>query len=148
MYFVLISILIGVAAYLYHWFVRTHPIPALTNQPAHTVNFEAVVPTIMEEEITLELPDDFAKEWEQHKPVLIEEADTVLLLEAEKLVSEVETIVASKVDVYEKLQQVIPGFALLHKTDYYDPINTFIAMAVKSETGIELSEKELAGLWD
>lgn len=115
-----------------------------------TVQFDSVVPTYGNEAdlLELELAPSFEDEWENHKPVLIEEADTVLLLEAEKLIALTEKITASKVDVYGKLQAVVPGFMLLHKTKYYEPVNQFIALTVKSECGIELSEKELAALWD
>ncbi|MES2329663.1 MAG: hypothetical protein V4539_08680 [Bacteroidota bacterium] len=148
MYFVLAAIVLSVCAYFYRHFYQPHPLPALTNKVSQTVNFEAVVPIISEEEITLELDPDFEKEWEQYKPVLIEEADTVLLLEAEKLVSEVELIAASKIDVQNKLHELIPGFALLHKTKYYEPVNEFIAQTVLKECDLQLDEKQLAALWN
>jgi hypothetical protein len=147
MYFVLIAIVLGVGSYLYHWFYRPDLIPVLSAKNNPTVKYEAVVPLAMPDEITLELGEDFEKEWEQYKPVLIEEADTVLLLEAEKLITEVEAIAVSKEDVLNKLQQLIPGFALLHKTEYYEPCNKFIFLTVQRECGLELTEKELAALW-
>lgn len=147
MYFVLLGILLGVGSYLHHWFYGSSPLPALSSKPNQKVKYEAVVPLAGQDEITLELSEEFEKEWEQYKPVLIEEADTVLLLEAEKLVTEVEVIAKSKFRVYEKLKELIPGFALLHKTEYYEPCNKFIFLTLQRECGLELTEKELASFW-
>jgi hypothetical protein len=147
MLLVLAIMLLGGSVYLYHLFAVTRIVPVSGSEGPGVVNFESVVPTAFDEEITLELDPDFEKEWEQYKPVLIEEADTVLLLEAEKLVAGVEAIVASKEDVYGKLCLLVPGFSLLYKTDYYEPVNKFIFLSVQSECGIELTESELAALW-
>jgi hypothetical protein len=143
----LIAVLIGISFWLYYWFVLQRKVPVLEVGISAVANFDAVVPTAFGEEIILELDPDFEKEWEQYKPVLIEEADTVLLLEAEKLVAGVESIAASKEDVYGKLCLLVPGFSLLYKTDYYEPVNKFIYLTVQSECGIELTQSELAALW-
>jgi hypothetical protein len=148
MYFVLIAALLSIASHLYHSFVHVKTFPAGPSKISQNLNFEAIVPAISQEEITLELGSDFEKEWEQYKPVLIEEADTVLLLEAEKLVSEVETIAASKVDVHGTLQSLTPSFALLHKTKCYEPVNEFIFQTLLRECNLQLDERELAALWN
>ena len=137
----LIAILIGAALYGYYWFLGKKTQPAIvTHNPVH---FEAIVPTAEAEEMEL----SFEEEWELNKPVLIEEADTVLLLEAEKLVTDVDAIVKTNHDVYLKLKQAIPGYALLHHTEYYEPVNRFIEQTVKRECQIELTDVELAALW-
>lgn len=150
----LIILLTGLAAFISFRIFLRKPTIALSSAGAgqsSTVKYDSVVPTYgtnaCEEILEMELVS-FEEEWEKAKPVLLEEADTVLLLEAEKLISEVETIAASKVDVYSKLQRVIPGFMLLFKTKYYDPVNEFIALTVNRETGVELSERELTALWN
>jgi hypothetical protein len=149
----LMVLLTGLAAFLSLRIFLRKPSTLLATTGAGqstTVQFESVVPTYggaEEELLEMELVS-FEEEWEKHKPVLIEEADTVLLLEAEKLIAEVETIAASKVDVYAKLQTAIPGFMLLHKTKYYEPVNQFIYLTVQRECATELCEKELAALWD
>jgi hypothetical protein len=150
----LIVLLAGLAAFIgLRIFLRKSTIQFATTGTGQstTVKYDSVVPTYGsktgEELLEMELVS-FEEEWEKAKPVLIEEADTVLLLEAEKLISEVETIAASKVDVYGKLQMAIPGFMLLFKTKYYEPVNEFISLTVNRETGIELSEKELVALWN
>ena len=146
MNFVLISLLAVAAAFTYLKYFSVKPEPALAK--SHTVQFESVVPIAMgEEELVMEYDPTFDEDWENNKPVLIEEADTVLLLEAEKLITDVEEIVKSNQDVYTKLKQVIPGYMLLHRTEYYEPVNRYIQQAVQHSCGIELSEKELVALW-
>ena len=143
---VLISLLAVTAAFAYLKYFSIKPEPALAK--SHTVHFESVVPTAMsEEELTMEYNPKFDEDWENNKPVLIEEADTVLLLEAEKLITDVEEIVKSNQDVYTKLKQVIPGYMLLHRTEYYEPVNRFIQQTVQHTCGIDLSEAELVSLW-
>jgi hypothetical protein len=125
---------------------------------AQNVSFESVVPTFTNAKATeetdaweLEYTPSFEEEWEKNKPVLIEEADTVLLLEAEKLITEVQQVVENKQlkkeDVFDKLKAIVPGYLLLHRTDYYDPINLFIFRTLQTECSIELSETQLASLW-
>jgi hypothetical protein len=150
----LIVILTGLAAFIsLRIFLRKPTIQLAATGTGQSTNlkYESVVPTYGrntgEEALEMELVS-FEEEWEKAKPVLLEEADTVLLLEAEKLISEVETIAASKVDVYGKLEMAIPGFMLLFKTKYYEPVNEFIAFTVNRETGVELSERELTALWN
>ncbi len=147
MYLLIACILLTGTFFLRRWLLTKQVVPVLAAQSFQQTNYEAIVPLAEVEELTIELETDFDKEWELYKPVLIEEADTILLLEAERLVSEVESIAASKVDVYGKLQQLIPGFLMLHKTEYYDPINKLIFLTVQSECDIELSEQQLAALW-
>jgi len=147
MYHLIACILLTGAFFLRRWLLTKQVVPVLAAQSFQQTNYEAIVPLAEVGELSIELETDFDKEWELYKPVLIEEADTILLLEAERLVSEVESIAASKVDVYGKLQQLIPGFLMLHKTEYYEPINKLIFLTVQSECHIELSEQQLAALW-
>lgn len=148
MYLIFACLFLGVAWYFRKWFLPEKHIPAFISPVVGaTTPFQSVVPLAETEELTIELDNDFDRHWEMYKPVLIEEADTVLLLEAEKLITEVETIAAAKEDVYGKLKDLIPGFLMLHKTDYYEAINTFIFQTLQSQCGIELSEAQLAALW-
>lgn len=147
MYFFFALLLLGAAWYLRRWFIPKLHIPAMAAPVVAAKQFDSFVPIADSEELAIELDNDFDKHWEMYKPVLIEEADTVLLLEAEKLITEVETIAESKEDVYGKLKKVVPGFLILHKTDYYEAINTFIFQTLQSQCGMELSEAQLAALW-
>lgn len=147
----LIVFLVGLAAYLSLKIFIRKPIAQLAGPQAGNATFESVVPTYTsgeEEEIQgLEFVEHFDEEWERNKPVLIEEAHTVLLLEAEKLIAKVEEIAVSKTDVRDKLHQLLPGFLLLYKTQYYEPVNQFIFLTIQRECGIELTDKELASFW-
>jgi hypothetical protein len=147
MYFFIVCLLLGGGWYLRKWFLSDHPLPAIAHSSLPAARFESFVPTAGSEELVIEIDNDFEKEWEQFKPVLIEEADTVLLLEAEKLIEEVDAATASKVDVYGKLRAIVPGYMMLYKTEYYDPINKLIFQLVQSECGIELTDAELVALW-
>ena len=146
MNFVLITLLAVVAAFTYLKYFNKKPAHVLVH--SDMVQFESVVPIISgEEDFVMEYDPKFDEDWENNKPVLIEEADTVLLLEAEKLITDVEEIVKSNEDVYARLKQTIPGYMLLHHTEYYEPVNRYIHQSVQHNCGTELSEKDLAGLW-
>lgn len=156
---VLILLLAAVAGVTFFKFIlkaQSQATLVATNTSNQKVSFESVVPaygsasTELTDAWELEYQPSFEEEWERNKPVLKAEADTVLLLEAEKLIDEVYKVVETKGDrddLLAKLNTIVPGYALLHKTDYYDPINLFIFRTLQSECQIELTETELAGLW-
>lgn len=142
--------LIGIAAVLGLRIFLRKPLVQLANH-ASRVAFDSIVPTYgstdEEDSDTFEMSLTFDQEWERTKPVLVEEADTVLLLEAEKLIADVELIASSQHEVLDRLHAVIPGYMLLYKTKYYEAINEFISLTLKRECDMAVDEKQLAALW-
>lgn len=137
-------LILGIPAALFYgyWFLirKTQSIVAAQTTHAH---FESVVPIIEEHEIELlyEAPP------EMEQPVLLENDETVLLMEAERIITEIETIAASKADVLNKLKILLSGFNLFYNTDYHEAINRFIAAILKRECELDLPDAEIAALW-
>jgi hypothetical protein len=140
MYFLLTVILTSTAAYAY-WLLSKKTLATLV-VPTRS-HFESVVPTATADEMEM----SFEEQWEETNPGLVEDDETVLLMEAEKLISEIESIVATNHDVYAKLNRLLSGFNLFYNTDYHEAINRFIAVTVKRECNMSLSAEELASLW-
>lgn len=138
----MLFLLIPIGLYYGYWFFVRKAQPVSTSQITHT-HFESVVPVIEEHEI--ELLYESSPEMEQ--PVLLENDETVLLMEAEKIITEIETIAASKADVVNKLKTLLSGFNLFYNTDYEGAINRFIAATLKRECELDLPEAEIAALW-
>lgn len=127
--------------YGYWYFIRKAQ-PIVTAQTTHA-HFESVVPVIEEHEI--ELLYEAAPEMEH--PTLLENDETVLLMEAERIITEVEAIAASKADVLNKIKTLLSGFNLFYNTDYHEAINRFIAATLKSECELDLPNAEIDALW-
>jgi hypothetical protein len=127
--------------YGYWYFIRkAQPIVAHASTVAH---FESIVPIVEEQEIELL----YESSPEIDLPVLLQGDETVLLLEAEKIITEIETIVSSKANVLVKLKSLLSGFNLFYNTDYQEAINRFIAATLTSECELDLTDAEIAALW-
>ncbi|MDP1763943.1 MAG: hypothetical protein Q8L07_08665 [Sediminibacterium sp.] len=137
----LIAILAATIAYGYYWFFTKKPQPAFATPKQ--VSFEGLVPAATTEEMELSFED----QWEETNPELIEDDETVLLVEAEKLINDIESVVRTNQDVYLRLTQLLSGYNLFYNTEYHDAINRFIAVVLKRDCNLELSETELAALW-
>lgn len=137
----LIAILAVTIAYGYYWFFTKKPQPAFATP--RQVSFEGLVPAATTEEMELSFED----QWEETNPELIEDNETVLLVEAEKLINDIESVVRTNQDVYLRLTQLLSGYNLFYNTEYHDAINRFIAVTLKRDCNLELSETELAALW-
>ena len=140
MYLLLITILAATVAYGYLFLTtKTQPALAIPKQ----VSFAGLVPAATTEEMKLLFED----QWEEIKPELIEDDETVLLFEAEKLINDIESVVHTNHDVYVRLKQLLSGYHLFYNTEYHEAINRFITIKLKRDCNIELSETELAALW-
>jgi hypothetical protein len=129
--------------YGYWYFIRkAQPIFARAQT---TQNFDSVVPIMEEQQIEL-LYENESSEMEQ--PVLLENDESVLLMEAERIITEIENIIAAKENVVEKIKMLLSGFNLFYNTDYQEAINRFIAATLKRECMIELPDAEIAALWN
>lgn len=130
----------GIYGYLFLFKRRLQP----TNLNNGSVLFENLVPTAgTDDGIDLYLEENE----EQHNPQLIEDAETALLFESEKLLGEIDAVVHTNHDVYAKLGQVLPNYQLFKTTEYYELINKYITLTLKEDCGIELNEAEIEALW-
>lgn len=85
----------------------------------------------------------------------IEDKDTILGKEAEKVVEEIqETIhhIASNPpnpeEVYTKINAIVRNYQVFQNTEYFEPINRFIAQAVSRDCHLDWTEPELLALWN
>ncbi len=137
-------LLIPIGLFYGYWFFvrKAQPVVAA---PTHTTHFESVVPIIEDHEIELLYENESP---EIGQPVLLEADETVLLIEAEKIITAVEAIAHTKENVAEKLTTLLSGFNLFYNTDYQDAINRFIAATLKRECELDLADAEIAALWN
>lgn len=91
------------------------------------------------------------------EPVLeiVEDEESVLLKAAEVVVEKVQDIVThiasnppNPEELFSKIRAVISPYAIFHNTEYFDAINSFIAVTVERDCGIKLSKEELLQLWE
>lgn len=85
----------------------------------------------------------------------VEDKDTILGKEAEKVVEEIqETLdhIASNPpnpeEVYTKVNAIVRNYQIFQNTEYFEPINRFIALAVSRDCHLEWTEPELLALWN
>jgi hypothetical protein len=83
-----------------------------------------------------------------------EDEQNVLLLEAEKVVQEIQDVInniasnpPNHVEVTSKISAIVCRYGLFMETEYFDAINSFIAETVKRDCDIDLNKEELIDLW-
>lgn len=105
-----------------------------------TVNSSLIEEELVEEDGPLEFLDD---------------EGSVLLKEAEKVVDRIQDTInhiasnpPNPEEVTSKIRAVVSPYKLLLETEYFDSINTYIALAVERDCGIKLSPEDLQTLWN
>jgi len=85
---------------------------------------------------------------------LVDDEDLSLLKTAEAVVADIQNIVnniasspANPEEVCSKISAVLIDMTYLTGTEYYDAINSFIAVTVKRDTDLELTRDEIEALW-
>lgn len=85
----------------------------------------------------------------------IEDNEAILGKEAEKVVEEIqETInhIASHPpnpeEVFTKISAIVRTYRIFLNTEYFEPINRFIALTVSRDCHLQWSETELLALWN
>lgn len=86
---------------------------------------------------------------------MLEDNDSALLKEAERIVDKIQDSIdhiasdpPNPEEVTSKIRAIISQYKLLLETEYYDSINTYIALATERDCGIKLSSDELKSLWN
>jgi hypothetical protein len=92
-----------------------------------------------EEESTLEMLDD---------------DDSILIKEAEKVIEQIQDQIShiassppNPEEAFTKIRAIVRQYRIFENTEYFDPINRFIALAVNRDCHIQWTEQELLALW-
>lgn len=85
----------------------------------------------------------------------IEDAQNILLKEAERVVEQIQDTIdhiasnpPNPEEVTTKIRTLVLPYQIFLDTEYYDSINTYIALAVERDCAIKLSADELKALWN
>ena len=149
---------------LYYWFLfrnRKKVMAAFPGNSGYQAQFSRPfandLPELIEKPIDNNYDLSIALENEIAEDMLFELAedeDSLLLKEAEILVSKIQAIVAhiasnppNPTEVFTKIKAVVSQYKLFENTEYYDAINNFITITVDRDCGIEFSREELVQLW-
>ena len=105
-----------------------------------------------QEQIVVTFEDD---PFENPTVELVDDQGTIMLKEAEKLVEQIqETVnhVASNPpnpeEVHSKIRSIVSRYKLFENTEYYEAINSFVAITVERDCTIAFSQEELQALWN
>jgi hypothetical protein len=86
---------------------------------------------------------------------MLDDKDSALLKEAERIVDKIQDSIdhiasnpPNLEEVTSKIRAIISPYKLLLETEYYDSINTYIALATERDCGIKFSPDELKSLWN
>lgn len=116
--------------------------PALIDRPIVEFNDQTI--------ITVE------KEWaEEPKFEMVDDEENALLKAAEIVVEKVQDIVThiasnppNPEEVFTKIRSVLKEYRIFHNTEYFDAINSFVAVTVERDCGIQFTKNELMQLWE
>lgn len=108
---------------------------------------------IVEEEFEME-EDDYYEEGDDIRYELVDDDDLSLLKTAEAIVGEIQSVVnhiasrpANPDEVCSKIHFVLRDMSYLITTEYYDAINSFVAVTVKRDCDLELTKDDIEALW-
>jgi flagellar basal body-associated protein FliL len=81
--------------------------------------------------------------------------DNLLLKEAEKVVEEIQSTIdhiasnpPNPEEVSSKINAIVRQYKVFENTEYFEAINSFIAVSVERDCKIKYSEDELLALWN
>lgn len=83
-----------------------------------------------------------------------EDQEITLLTEAERAVEEIQEVVnnieshpANPEEVFTKIRAIVHEYRIFLETEYYDAINSFVAVTVQRDCDLTLTEDDLKSLW-
>ncbi|WP_217607284.1 hypothetical protein [Chitinophaga sp. GbtcB8] len=86
---------------------------------------------------------------------IIAAEDMTLLKEAERVVDKIQDCInhiatdpPNPEEVSSKIKAVIQPYCFFQETEYYDSINTYIALSVERDCGIKLTPQEVQACWN
>ena len=85
---------------------------------------------------------------------MLEDDDSILLKEAERVVEEVQDVVTqiasnppNTEDVFNRIRAIFRQYRIFENTEYFEAINAFIAQAVERECDIKWTRDDLMVMW-
>jgi hypothetical protein len=85
---------------------------------------------------------------------MVDMEDVTLLKEAEKVVEEIQDVVdhiasypPDREEVFTKIKAIVCQYRLFMDTEYYDAINSFVAVTVQRDCAINFPLHDLKALW-
>jgi len=116
-------------------------------------NFELVGRPIVQSLHTMEMVIE--SEEDPNTMERIEDNDTILGREAEMVVEEIQETInhiatnpPNPEEVFTKISAIVRVYRIFQNTEYFEPINRFIALTVKRDCHLEWTEPELLALWN
>jgi hypothetical protein len=96
----------------------------------------------------------FEEEDDEARYELVDDEDLTLLKTAESIVADIQLEVDhipsgpdNKDKVCSKIHAILRDMRFLHETEYYDAINSFVAVTVHRDCDLELTKDEIQSLW-
>lgn len=85
---------------------------------------------------------------------IVEDEESLLLKAAEIVVEKIQDVVShiasnppNPLEVTSKVKAIVSQYQIFHNTDYYDAINSYIAITVERDCGIRFTKEEVVDLW-
>lgn len=86
--------------------------------------------------------------------IVEDEGATTLLKEAERVVEQIQDVVnhiashpANPDEVFSKIRAIVSEYRIFIDTEYFDAINSFVAVTVQRDCDLSLTEEDLKTLW-
>jgi hypothetical protein len=85
---------------------------------------------------------------------MLDDEENILLMEAEKVVEEIQEVVnsistrpANPDEVFTKIRAIVSQYSFFKETEYYDAINSFVVVTVQRDCDLQLEKEDLTSLW-
>ena len=105
----------------------------------------------LDDNTTITIEKEFAGE---PKLEIVEDEETALLKAAEIVVEKVQDVVnhiasspPNPEEVFTKIKAIVGRYRIFENTEYFEAINSFIAITVERDCGIQFTKDELMQLW-
>lgn len=92
---------------------------------------------------------------EEPKLEVIDDEESALLKAAEIVVEKVQDVISNIAsnppnpeEVTSKIRTIVHPYLIFHGTEYFDAINSFIAISVERDCNIKLTKEDLLALWN
>jgi hypothetical protein len=85
---------------------------------------------------------------------MLEDDDYILVKEAEKVVEQIQVEInhiasnpPNPEEVFSKINSIVRQYRIFENTEYFEPINRFVALAVQRDCNIQWTEQQILALW-
>ena len=85
---------------------------------------------------------------------MLEDDDYILVKEAEKVVEQIQVEInhiasnpPNPEEVFSKINAIVRQYRIFENTEYFEPINRFVALAVQRDCNIQWTEQQILALW-